>query len=101
MKMVMVVFRDTLKDHMIMFLKEREIKAYTLVHEIAGVGQTGQATGSFAAPGFNSMVLVALPSPQADQLAEDLKGFRDSVAGDFPTGKVPMHAFVFPCVQAV
>lgn len=101
MKMVMVVFRDTLKDHMVMFLKERKIKAYTLMHEVAGMGETGEASGSFAAPGFNSMILVALAEKQADRLAHELKEFRDSVAGDFPAGKVPMHAFVFPCVQAV
>jgi nitrogen regulatory protein PII len=101
MKMVMVVFRDTLKDHMVMFLKEREIKAYTLMQEVAGVGQTGEATGSFAAPGFNSMILVALEEKQADGLVAELKEFRNSLAGDFPAGKIPMHAFVFPCTQAV
>ena len=101
MKMMMVVFRDTLKDHMVMFLKEREIKAYTLMHEVAGAGRTGEATGSFASPGLNSMILVALPEQQADGLIEELKTFRDSLSGDFPAGKVPLHAFVFPCTQAI
>jgi nitrogen regulatory protein PII len=101
MKMMMVVFRDTLKDHMVMFLKEREIKAYTLMHEVAGVGQTGVATGSFASPGFNSMIFVALADEQADRLITELKEFREGLTGDFPAGKVPMHAFVFPCTQAI
>jgi nitrogen regulatory protein PII len=101
MKMVMVVFRDTLKDHMVMFLKERETKAYTLIHEVAGVGETGVATGSFAAPGSNSMILVVLPEKQADRLVEGLKEFRNGLTGDFPSGKVPLHAFVFQCMQAV
>ena len=101
MKMVMVVFRDTLKDHMVMFLKERDIKSYTLMHEVAGAGQTGEAIGSFAAPNLNSMILVVLPDKQAEGFICELHAFRDSVAHDFPAGKVPMRAFLLPCSQAL
>jgi nitrogen regulatory protein PII len=45
MKMVMIVFRDTLTEDVLAVLQEREIKAYTLFREVSGVGTTGAARG--------------------------------------------------------
>jgi nitrogen regulatory protein PII len=101
MKMVMIVFRDALTEQVMAVLHEREIKAYTLFPEVSGVGSTGAATGSFSSPGVNSMVLVALPDEQADQVVGELKAFHDGLADEHPAGKVPMHVFVLPCIQVV
>jgi len=101
MKMVMTVFRDTLTENVLAVLQEQEIKAYTLFREVSGVGTTGAATGSFASIGSNSMMLVALPDEQADQLIGKLKIFRDELVSSHRTGKAPIHVFVLPCTQVV
>jgi nitrogen regulatory protein PII len=101
MKMIMIVFRNSLEDHVLVFLKEHEIKGYTLLSKVAGSGETGAVAGSFASPGFNSMVLVALPEGQANDLLEKLKAFRDDLAKDRGLGKIPVRVFAFPCIQAV
>ena len=94
-------FRDTLTEDVLAVLQERAIKAYTLFREVSGVGTTGAATGSFASIGSNSMMLVALPEEQADQLIDKLKIFRDELASSHRTGKAPIHVFVLPCTQVV
>ncbi len=101
MKMVMIVFRETHTEQVLALLQEREIKAYTLFPEVSGVGSTGAATGAFTSLGLNSMVLVALPEEQADQVVGELKAFHDTLANEHPTGKVPVHVFVLPCTQVV
>lgn len=101
MKMLMVVFRDSLQDEVIMLLKDCDVKAYTLIQNVAGAGETGTALGSFASPGVNSMLLVVLPKEQADRSVEALKSYRDGLAEDHPAHKVPIRAFVLPCAQVV
>ena len=101
MKMVMIVFRDSLKDEVLTLLQAREIKAYTLLSEVTGMGQSGVARGNVTSLGFNSLVLVALPDQHADQVIGDLKVFHDGLAEEHPSGKAPVHAFVFPCTQVV
>ncbi|MBM4124946.1 MAG: hypothetical protein FJ246_08365 [Nitrospira sp.] len=101
MKMVMIVFRDSLKDEVLTLLQARGIKAYTLLSEVTGMGQSGMARGAFASLGFNSLLLAALPDDQADQAIGDLKAFHDGLAKEHPSGKAPVHAFVFPCTQVV
>jgi nitrogen regulatory protein PII len=101
MKMVMIVFRDALTEQVMALLQERAVKAYTLFPEVSGVGSTGAATGSFSSLGLNSMVLVALPEEQADQVVGQLKVFHDTLANEHPSGKVPVHVFTLPCTQVV
>ncbi len=101
MKMVMIVFRDALTEQVMAKLQTREVKAYTMFPEVSGVGSTGSATGSFSSAGSNSMVLVALPKEQADEVVDELKTFHDTLAHEHPSGKVPLHVFVLPCIQVV
>jgi nitrogen regulatory protein PII len=101
MKMLMVVFRDSLQDEILMLLKDCDVKAYTLVQNVAGAGETGVALGSFSSPGINSMLLVVLPREQADRSVEALQAYRDSLAEEHPAHKVPIRAFVLPCEQVV
>ncbi|MEW6542224.1 MAG: PG0541 family transporter-associated protein [Nitrospirota bacterium] len=101
MKMLMIVFRDSLTEEVLAFLGEQTIKAYTLVSNVSGVGKTGTAVGSFQSPALNAMVLAALPDEQADRAVRQVKEFRDRLAPDHPAGKVPLHVFVFPCTQVV
>jgi nitrogen regulatory protein PII len=101
MKMLMVVFRDSLQDEILALLKGCDVKAYTLVQNVAGAGEAGTALGSFASPGVNSMVLVVLPEDQANRSVEALKVYRDGLAEDHPTHKAPIRAFALPCTQVV
>jgi nitrogen regulatory protein PII len=101
MKMLMVVFRDSLQDEVLTLLQGCDVKAFTLVQNVAGAGEAGSALGSFASPGINSMLLVVLPPEQADRSVEALKNYRDGLAEDHPTHKVPIRAFVLPCAQVV
>ena len=101
MKMLMVVFRDSLQDEVLMLLKDCDVKAYTLVQNVAGAGETGMALGSFASPGVNSMLLVVLSKEQADRSIEALKAYRDGLAEEHPTHKVPIRVFVLPCAEVV
>ena len=101
MKMLMVVFRDSLQDEILMLLKDCDVKAYTLVQNVAGAGETGTALGSFASPGINSMLLVVLPQDQADRSVEALKTYRDGLAKEHPAHKVPIRVFALPCAQVV
>ena len=101
MKMLMVVFRDSLQDEILMLLKDCDVTAYTLLQNVAGAGETGTALGSLASPGINSMLLVVLPQDQADRSVEALKAYRDGLAKEHPAHKVPIRAFALPCEQVV
>jgi nitrogen regulatory protein PII len=101
MRMLIVVFRESLQDEVLNLLQDCDIKAFTLIQNVAGAGETGQFLGSFAAPGVNSMLLVVLPKEQAERSVEILMAFRDSLANDQPVRKVPIVAFMLPCTQVV
>lgn len=101
MQMLMVIFRDSLQDEVLMLLKDCDVTAFTLVQNVAGTGEAGSALGSFASPGINSMLLVVLPQEQADRSVEALKIYRDGLAEEHPTHKAPIRAFLLPCAQVV
>jgi len=101
MKMLMVVFRDSLQDEILTLMKDCDVRGYTLLQNVAGAGETGTALGSFASPGVNSMLLVVLPQEQADRSVEALKAYRDELAKDHPAHKAPIRAFALPCAQVV
>ena len=101
MQMLMVVFRESLQDEVLKLLEDSDIKAYTLVQNVAGAGETGEVLDSFASPGVNSMLIVVLPEKQAERSVEMLKAFRDGLAEDHPAHKAPIHAFLLPCRQVI
>lgn len=101
MKMLLIIFRDSLEEEIHGLLKEHDVKAFTELHKVAGTGETGAAFHSFAWPGLNALVLTALPDDQAEQVAKGLKEFRDQRIQQQHGVKVPLHAFVLPCLQVV
>src|SRR5262245_51249230 len=101
MRMLIVVFREGLQDEILTLLQDCDVKAFTLIPNVAGAGETGRALGSYASPGLNAMLIVVLPKEQADRSIEVLKAFRSGIASDHPAGKVPVHAFLLPCTQVV
>src|SRR2546422_742682 len=54
MRMLLIVFRDSLEDEIVVLLKEFNVKAFTELHKVGGTGETGDAFHSFASPGGRS-----------------------------------------------
>ena len=101
MKMLFIVFRESLEEEVHALLNELHVKAFTELHKVGGTGETGAAFHSFTWPGMNALVLTALPEDQAERVVEGLKGFRDQRIQQQHGVKVPLHAFVLPCLQVV
>ncbi|TLY26256.1 MAG: hypothetical protein E6K63_12835 [Nitrospirae bacterium] len=101
MKMLLIVFRDSLEEEIHGLLKEFSVKAFTELHKVGGTGETGSAFHSFTWPGMNALVLTALPEDQAERVVEGLKGFRDQRTKQQHGLKIPLHVFVLPCLQVL
>ena len=101
MKMLLIVFRESLEEEIVALLNELNIKAFTELHKVSGTGETGDAFHSFAGSGVNSMILAALPEDQSERLVEKLKDFREERAREYHGVKIPLRVFVLPCEQLV
>ena len=101
MRMLLIVFRNSLEDEVRMLLKGLDVKAYTELPKVAGIGETGTAFGSFEWPDYNSLILVALTKGKADQVLKGLKTFQIEQSSQQPRGKIPLRVFVLPCLQVV
>jgi len=101
MKMLLILFRESLEEEIHGLLKELHVKAFTELHKVGGAGEAGAAFHSFAWPGSNAMVLAALPEDHADRVVEGLKAFRDQRAQQQHGVKLPLRVFVLPCLQVV
>ena len=101
MKMVMVLYRRSLDQDIRHLLKELDITAFTEAPKVLGIGEAGQAFGSFTWPGHHAIILSAMEDFQAERLIEVLKEFRDHLCGLQGGAKVPMRVFVVPCEQSI
>jgi nitrogen regulatory protein PII len=97
MKMLLIVFRDSLEEEIHALLKEHGVKAFTEMHKVAGVGETGRAFHSFTWPGLNGMILTALPDDQVERVVDGLKSYRDERMKAQRGAKFPLRVFAFPC----
>ena len=68
MKMLMVVFRTSLRERVHDLLHQCDVRAFTEVNETVGYGQTGPAEGLAFYPGTNSVILVALNQDHAERV---------------------------------
>jgi len=101
MKMLLIVFRESLEEEIHGLLNQHQVKAFTELHKVGGTGETGAAFHSFSWPGVNGMILTALPDDEAEHLIEGLKGFRDQRTQQQHGVKIPLRVFVLPCLQVV
>ena len=98
MKMLLIVFRQSIVEHVHALLKEYEVNAFTELHNVAGRGETGPSVQFLLSPGANAMILTAVPEQLAYRIidaftrfkAEQGKGQHDHV-----------HVFILPCEQVV
>lgn len=95
--MLLIVFRESLEEEIHALLKEHGVKAFTELHKVSGIGNTGAAFHSFTWPGVNGMILTALPDEEATRVAEGFRSFRDQRVKAQHGAKLPLRAFILPC----
>jgi len=101
MKMLVIVFRESLVEQVHALLHEYEVNAFSELHNVAGKGITGSTNQFFLAPTTNRMILVAVSEQSAYRVIDGFARFRlaqEAAQGD---GAFPLHAFVLPCEQVV
>ena len=101
MKMIMIVFRESLEEDIRGLLSMNQVEAFTEMVDVVGKGEAGPAFHSLSWPGLNNMILVALPEVQADRVVAALKKFHDQQVRNERGTKIPMRVFTLPCELVV
>ena len=101
MKMLMIVFRESLEEDIRQLLQELGVRAFTEMHDITGVGEAGAAFASLSWPAHNNMVLAALPEADAEVVVAALRRFRDQQIKNQGGAKIPLKVFALPCELVV
>lgn len=101
MKMLVIVFRESLVEQVHALLNDYEVSAFSELHNVVGKGMTGSTSQFFLAPTTNRMILAAVSDQLAYRLIDAFTRFRleqEAAKGD---NIFPLHVFVMPCEQAV
>jgi hypothetical protein len=101
MKMLLIVYRESLEEEIHGLLQQHGVSAFTELQHVAGAGETGRAFHSFTWPGTNGLILTALPDTEANRLLQGLKSYRDERVKEQHGAKFPLRVFTFPCDLAV
>ena len=101
MKMLVIVFRESLGEQIHALLKTYDVAAYSELHNVTGKGATGLTSQFFLAPATNRMILTAVSDQLAHRLIDAFARFRLEQEAAKDTSIVPLHVFVLPCEQAV
>lgn len=101
MKMLVVVFRESLVEQIHALLNDYAVTAYSELHDVTGKGATGLTSQFFLAPTTNHMILTAVPDQLAYRLIDAFARFRLEQEAAKGESTVPLHVFVLPCEQVV
>ena len=101
MKMLMLVFRSSLKERIYDMLDKCAIRAFSEVTDTVGCGVTGSAEGSVFNPSTNSILLVALDDALEDRLLSAVKKWCEETEHHPNWQKPSIRVFVWQCLQAV
>lgn len=101
MKMLVIVFRESLSNQVHALLNEHEVSAFSELHNVAGKGETGATSQFFLDPSTNRMILVAVSDAAAYRLIDGFTRFRSEQETAKSDRTFPLHVFVLPCEQAV
>jgi len=101
MKMLVIVFRESLVEQIHALLNDYEVAAYSELHNVTGKGATGLTSQFFLAPATNRMILTAVSDQLAYRLIDAFARFRSEQEATKGDNIVPLHVFVLPCEQAV
>lgn len=97
MKMLVLVFRQSLESDLMKVLNDLEVKAFTQASKMEGMGETGTTLHSYGRSGHNSMILAAMEDEKAEQVAKRLKTFFNIAQRQQQGGKIPLRLFAIPC----
>ena len=101
MKMLLIIFRESLAEQVHGLMKEHDVTAYTELHNVSGTGETGPTIQFTLATGANRMILAAIPESAAYRLIEGFARFRAEHVKRQTDDLVPLHMFALPCEQVV
>ena len=98
MKMLLIVFRQSMVEHIHAMLKEYDVNAFTELHNVAGRGETGPTVQFLLSPGGNCIILTAVSEQLAYRLID---GFTRLKAEQGMVQRDHVHVFILPCEQVV
>jgi nitrogen regulatory protein PII len=98
MKMLMIVFRQSIVERIHALLKKYEVSSFTELNNVAGRGETGPQVQFLLSPGANCMILTAVSEPLAYRLIDGFTRFKTEQGMEQHNN---VHVFVLPCEQAV
>jgi nitrogen regulatory protein PII len=101
MIMLMIIMKESLEEEVRELLRNHNVTGFTEVREVTGQGEAGATFHSLSWPGFNDLILAAMPELDAKQLIDALVKFRDSAAEKQHGAKVPLRVFSVPCTLVV
>jgi hypothetical protein len=101
MKMLVLIYRDSLQEKILSLLKNEKIQAYTMIPKVHGTGATGAAFGSFMSQGGNSLALLALDNEPAHRMIEAFQALRTRLSQYQQGAAVPMRLMVMPCEEII
>lgn len=101
MKMLLIVFRQSMVEHIHALLKEYDVNAFTELHNVAGRGETGPNVQFFLSPGSNCMILTAVSEQLAYRLIDGFTRLKADQKIRQDDNMLPLHVFILPCEQVV
>jgi nitrogen regulatory protein PII len=101
MKMLLIVFRQSIVEHIHALLKEYDVNAFTELHNVAGRGETGPTVQFFLSPGANCLILTAVSEQVACRLIDGFTRLKAEQGMRQHDNTFPLHVFVLPCEQVV
>jgi nitrogen regulatory protein PII len=101
MKMLLIVFRQSMVEQVHALLKEYDVNAFTELHNVAGRGETGPNVQFFLSPGPNYMILAAVSEPLAYRLIDGFTRLKSEEKIRQQDNTLTLHVFLLPCEQVV
>ena len=101
MKMLLIVFRQSMVEHIHVLLKEYDVTAFTELHNVAGRGETGPNVLFFLSPGANCVIFAAVAEPLAYRLIDGFTRLKAEQGANQHDSVLSLHVFVLPCEQVV
>jgi nitrogen regulatory protein PII len=101
MKMLMIVFRESIAERIHALMKDYAVTAYTELQNVSGKGETGPTLHFSLSAGANRMILAAIPEQMAYRVIEGLTRYRTEQLQQQGEEAFPLHVFVLPCEQVV
>jgi hypothetical protein len=97
MKMLVLIFRQSLEPDLMKVLDDLDVKAFTQASTMEGAGDSGTTLHSYGRNGHNSMILAAMDDEKAAMVAKRLKTFFSIAQRHQQSGRTPLRLFAIPC----